>query len=214
MPRRLKWHYIHHAYVLSRRGTPRRYVPRETGESVLNRRIQNGRPRQKACTGSIFLKEAFLEGKEFLITRFHFSKIVVPHRDKDFCPLARLAIARLVGAVPSGASARPPASVPAGSLAFVATWRAALFPWSYRGRSTERRGIPRLGLGGCAPPPPPRPLSLDRQRKGGKKARPWRTSQGLLPATRYALRTCPHTGVARVARTGPRPKAPQPACSR
>ena len=59
---------------------------------------------------------------------------------------------------------------------------------SCRGRSTERRGIPRLGPGGCAPPPPPRPLSLDRQRKGGKKARPWRTSQGLLPATRYA---CP-----------------------
>ena len=37
----------------SRRGTPRRYVLRETGESVLNHRIPNGKPRRKTRIGSI-----------------------------------------------------------------------------------------------------------------------------------------------------------------
>ena len=74
---------------------------------------------------------------------------------------------------------------------------------------------PRLSLGGCAPPPPPRPLSLDRQRKGGKKARPWRRPRGFcLRRATPALRRCPCSGVAGVARTGPRPKAPHPTCTR
>ena len=55
--------------------------------------------------------------------------------------------------------------------------------------AARNAGQPTLNLGGCAP-------------------------QGLLPATRYALRTCQHTGVARVARTSPRPKALPPACAR
>ena len=70
-------------------------------------------------------------------------------------------------------------------------------------------------LEGCAPPPPPRPLSLDRQRKGGKKARPWRCPLGFcLRRATPALHKCPHTGVAGVARTGPRPKALPPASAR
>ena len=70
-----------------------------------------------------------------------------------------------------------------------------------------------LGLGGCAPPPPAPPF-FGSPKKGGKESSPLATSQGLLPATRYALRTCQHTGVARVARTSPRPKALPPACAR
>ena len=74
---------------------------------------------------------------------------------------------------------------------------------------------PTLCLGGCAPPPPPRPLSLDRQRKEGKKARPWRRRRAFASdALRPALRLCPLTGVAGVARTGPRPKALPPASAR
>ena len=66
-----------------------------------------------------------------------------------------------------------------------------------------------LGLGGCAPPPPPRPLSLDRQRKGGKKARPWRRPRGFcLRRATPSLRICPHTGVAGVAHVGHTPKSP------
>ena len=37
----------HALRFLSRRGTPRRYILRETGESVVNHRIPKGRPRQK-----------------------------------------------------------------------------------------------------------------------------------------------------------------------
>ena len=68
-----------------------------------------------------------------------------------------------------------------------------------------------LGLGGCAPPPPAPPF-FGSPKKGGKESSPLATSQGLLPATRYAL-PAPHPahGVARVARTGPRPKALPPA---
>ncbi len=81
--------------------------------------------------------------------------------------------------------------------------------------ATRNAGKPTPRLGGCAPPPPPRPLSLDRQRKGGKKARPWRRPQGFcLRRATPSLRRSPHTGVAGVARTGPRPKAPQPAGAR
>ena len=40
-----------------RRGTPRRYVLRETGELGLNRRIPKGEPpRRKSRTGSIFME--------------------------------------------------------------------------------------------------------------------------------------------------------------
>ena len=46
--------------------------------------------------------------------------------------------------------------------------------------AARNAGQPTLNLGGCAPPPP-RPLSLDRQRKGGKKARPWRHPRGFYP---------------------------------
>ena len=64
-------------------------------------------------------------------------------------------------------------------------------------------------------PRPPRPLSLDRQRKGGKKARPWRRPRGFcLRRATPSLHLRPHTGVAGVARTGPRPKAPPPAGAR
>ena len=81
--------------------------------------------------------------------------------------------------------------------------------------ATQNAGKPTPRLGGCAPPPPPRPLSLGRQRKGGKKARPWRTSQGFCPRRATpSLRICPRTGIAGVARTDPRPKALPPACAR
>jgi len=68
-----------------------------------------------------------------------------------------------------------------------------------------------LGLGGCAPPPP----FFGSPKKGGEKSSPLAMSQGLLPATRYALPAhMPTHGVARVARTDPRAKALPPACSR
>ena len=79
--------------------------------------------------------------------------------------------------------------------------------------ATRNAGQPTLNLGGCAPPPPAPPF-FGSPKKGGKESSPLATSQGLLPATRYALRTCQYTGVARVARTSPRPKALPPACSR
>ena len=88
------------------------------------------------------------------------------------------------------------------------------FTSSYRG-ATPNAGKPTPHLGGYAPPPPPRPLSLDRQRKGGKKARPWRCPRGFcLRRATPALPLCPHTGVAGVARTGPCAKALQPAGTR
>ena len=88
------------------------------------------------------------------------------------------------------------------------------FTSSYRG-ATPNAGKSTPHLGGYAPPPPPRPLSLDRQRKGGKKARPWRHPRGFcLRRATPALRRCPCSGVAGVARTGPRPKALPPAGSR
>ena len=43
------------AKTRKRRGTPRRYVLRETGESVLNRRIPKGGTLQKPRMGSIFI---------------------------------------------------------------------------------------------------------------------------------------------------------------
>jgi len=95
----------------------------------------------------------------------HFSKSVVPYRDKDFYPLARLAIARLVGAVPSVASARPnQCSV-------------AILSMSHRlrgacqGCNAERReanASPR-GLRAPAAPAPP---FFGSPKKGGKESSP------------------------------------------
>ena len=93
---------------LSRRGTPRRYVLRETGELGCKPPYSK---RETAAKGQYGVKLlggfSLLARNEVSIMQSHFSKSVVPYRDKDFYPLARLAIARLVGAVPSVASARP-----------------------------------------------------------------------------------------------------------
>ena len=101
----------------------------------------------------------------------------------------------MVGAMPSGASARP-----------VHVGLAAV-------RNAER-GEAHATPRGLRAPATPAPPFFGSPKKGGKESSPLATSQGLLPATRYALRTCQHTGVARVARTSPRPKALPPACAR
>ena len=101
-----------------------------------------------------------------------------------------------VGAVPSAASARP-----------VHVGLAAV-------RNAERReahASPR-GLRAPAAPAPP---FFGSPKKGGEESSPLATSLGFCPrrATPF-LPLSPHTGVAGVARTGPRPKAPQPAGAR
>ncbi len=83
-----------------------------------------------------------------------------------------------------------------------------------RGRNAECREAHAKPRGLRAPAAPAPPF-FGSPKKGGKESSPLATSQGLLPATRYAFPT-PHPahGVARVVRTGPRPKALPPACSR
>ena len=111
-------------------------------------------------------------------------------------PINKTCYRILVGAMPSGASARP-----------VHVGLAAV-------RNAERReahASPR-GLRAPAAPVPP---FFGSPKKGGKESSPLATSLGfcLRRATPF-LPLSPHTGVAGVARTGPRPKAPQPAGTR
>ena len=124
-------------------------------------------------------------------------------------PINKTCYRILVGAMPSGASARP---VHVG-LAAVPTCTGRAHVGLAAVRNAERweaHASPR----GLRTPATPAPPFFGSPKKGGKESSPLATSQGLLPATRYALRTCQHTGVARVARTSPRPKALPPACAR
>ena len=126
--------------------------------------------------------------------------------------------------------AHPRVSALAGSLAFVATWRAAsrycacriailsacrIVYGSFAYAAMRNAGNPHAkprGLRASAAPTPP---FFESPKKGGKESSPLATSQGLLPATRYALPAhLPAHGVARVARTGPCAKALPPACAR
>ena len=75
----------------------------------------------------------------------------------------------------------------------------------------ESHATPR-GLRAPAAPAPP---FFGSPKKGGKESSPLATSLGFcLRHATPALRRCPRTGVAGVARTGPRPKAPPPAGTR
>ncbi len=62
---------------------------------------------------------------------------------------------------------------------------------------------------------PRAPFLWIAKERGERKLAPGERPRGFCPRRATpALRTCPPTGVAGVARTGPRPKAPPPACSR
>ena len=68
---------------------------------------------------------------------------------------------------------------------------------------------------GLRAPAAPAPPFFGSPKKGGKESSPLATTQGFcLRRATPALPLSPHTGVAGVARTGPRPKALQPAGSR
>jgi len=62
---------------------------------------------------------------------------------------------------------------------------------------------------------PRAPFLWIAKERGERKLAPGERPRGFFPRRATpSLRNCPPTGVAGVARTGPRPKAPPPACSR
>ena len=85
---------------------------------------------------------------------------------------------------------------------------------SCHGRNAKRRKAHALPRGLRAPATPAPPF-FGSPKKGGKESSPLATTQGFcLRRATPTLPLSPHTGVAGVARTGPRPKALQPAGSR
>ena len=99
-----------------RRITTRRAAslrPPRTGRIGFKPPYSQKGPRRKTRRGQSFIG-AFLTGREVSITQFRFSKTVAMRRACEVCRMeshfyqfSRLAIALLVGEVPSAASARP-----------------------------------------------------------------------------------------------------------
>ena len=126
-----------------------------------------------------------------------------------FLPINEITIAILVGAVLVGAGRELPAhprvpalTVPNCSCRFC------------HGRNAKRRKAHALPRGLRAPAAPAPPF-FGLPKKGGKESSPLATTQGFcLRRATPALPLSPHTGIAGVARTGPRPKALQPAGTR
>ena len=85
---------------------------------------------------------------------------------------------------------------------------------SCHGRNAKRRKAHALPRGLRAPAALAPPF-FGSPKKGGKESSPLATTQGFcLRRATPALPLSPHTGIAGVARTGPRPKALQPAGTR
>ena len=78
-----------------------------------------------------------------------------------------------------------------------------------------KRRVPHASPRGLRAPAAPAPPFFGSPKKGGKESSPLATTQGFcLRRATPTLPLSPHTGVAGVARTGPRPKALPPAGTR